>query len=284
MPSVYCRCRIDVRMLAKLALVVALLPLAASTCDYPVQVCNMLYQQMESALLKDSENLYRLRQAFFPHARAEPTVLRVAFGLRLYNVSSKLCEGAMNSNLDSLQLSKQFFWTSSAVFSALNPRILDLFLPEILYLATTLKHSYYNFLVNNVTLFLDIDSLSCLPSPNQTVDALMDLTTQVGFHGKSNDYIIIWLWERNTILPSSTFPKQHNSNNKGKQNISGFIKYMLQSMLLHNEQTFPCTVGGMLSLSCTALLNIFCDWETLIFSKEYPFPEPVAWLWLAKLK
>ena len=172
----------DVRMLVKVAVVVvAVLPLAASTCNYSPQVCSMLYQQMETALLKDSENLYRLRQAFFPNARPEPTVLRVTFGLRLRNVSSKLCDGAMNSNLDSLQLSKQFFWTSSAVFSALNPRILDLFLPEILYLATTLRNSYYNYLVNNVTLSLDIESLSCLPSSNQTVDALMDLTTQVGF-------------------------------------------------------------------------------------------------------
>ena len=125
-----CRCKMDVRMLVKVAVVVvAVLPLAASTCNYSPQVCSMLYQQMETALLKDSENLYRLRQAFFPNAQPEPTVLRVTFGLRLRNVSSKPCDGAMNSNLDSLQLSKQFFWTSSAVFSALNPRILDLFLP-----------------------------------------------------------------------------------------------------------------------------------------------------------
>ena len=171
-------------MLAKLALVLAaVLPLAVSTCDYSVdtaQICNMLYQRMETALLKDSDNLYRLRQAFFPNNQAEPTVLRVTFGLHLNNVSSELCDGAMKSNLGSLQLSQRFFWTSSAIYSALNPRIMDLLLPETLYLLNPLTNSYYDFTTEtDLTLLLNIDSLSCLPSSRQIEDALMDLTTQV---------------------------------------------------------------------------------------------------------
>ena len=178
------RLKMGTRMLAKLALVLAaVLPLVASTCNYsvdPAQIRNMLYQQMETALLKDSENLYRLRQAFFPNTQAEPTVLRVTFGLRLNNVSSELCDGAVESNLGSLQLSQRFFWTSSAIYSALNPRIMDLLLPETLYLLKPLTNSYYDFTATDLTIFLDIDSLPCLPSSCQIADALMDLTTQVG--------------------------------------------------------------------------------------------------------
>ena len=162
--------------------VVAVLPLTASRgCDYSVDLaseCNMLYQQMENALLGDPENLYRLRRAFFPN-RAEPDVLGVTFSLRLDNVSSELCTGATNSDVNSLQVSQQFFWTSSAVFSALNPRILDLLLPEILYLLNPVTDSYYGTSVSGLLISLDIDSLSCMPSSRQIKDALMDLTAMV---------------------------------------------------------------------------------------------------------
>ena len=175
----------DLRTFAQLTMVLAaVLPLAASSC-YPDPVksapfCNMLYQQMENALLKDSGNLFRLRQAYFPNTQAEPTVLRVTLVVRLHNVSSELCDGSVNSSdLGLLQLSHKLFWTSSAIYSAMNPRIMDLLLPETLYLLNPLTNSYYDSTVNDLTLILIIDSLPCLPSSCQIEDALMDLTTQV---------------------------------------------------------------------------------------------------------
>lgn len=167
----------------KLAFVmVAVLPLVASTCDYsvdPAAVCNMLYQQMENALINDAENLYRLRQAFFPSSQAEPVVLQVTFRIRLDSVSSELCNGTTNQNLDSLPLSQKFFWTSSAVFSALNPRIFDMLLPAILYLFNPITNSYYDISVSGLLISLNIDSLSCMPSSRQVENALMDLTAMV---------------------------------------------------------------------------------------------------------
>lgn len=176
----------DLRAFAQLTMVLAaFLPLAASSC-YPDSVksapfsCNMLYQQLENALLKDPENLYRLRQAYFPNTQAEPTVLRVTLAVRLHNVSSEFCDGSVgNNSLGSLQLSHKLFWTSSAVYSALNPRIMDLLLPETLYLLNPLTNSYYDSTVNDLTLILNIKSLPCLPSSRQIEEALMDLTTQV---------------------------------------------------------------------------------------------------------
>ena len=191
-----------VNTFAKLVLVVAAvsLPLTASRCDYSrdtALVCNMLYQQMENALLGDQENLYRLRQAFFPSTQAEPVVLGVTFSLRLDNVS-ELCVGATDSNVNSLQVSQRFFWTSSAVFSALNPRILDLLLPEILYLLNPITNSYYDTTVTGLLISLDIDSLSCTPSSRQIEDALMDLTAMVSPYStgvEANCCVLVYSWK-----------------------------------------------------------------------------------------
>ena len=180
-----CTYRMDLSTLAKLVLVVAaVLGLTASRCDNlenSAAVCNMLYQQMEAALLKEPENLYKLRQTFFPNSQAEPTVVGVVFSLHLNNVSSELCsDDGMNSSLDSLHLPQKFFWSSSVVIAALNPRILELFTPELLYLIDKQTSTYYDYNVDDLILILDIDSLSCSPSSDEILNGLMDLTTQVG--------------------------------------------------------------------------------------------------------
>ena len=152
------------------------------------RVCFMLYKSLEQTLVNDELNLYNLRRVFFPNAKANPIVVTVAYNIRFQNITDKFCPGVrIVKNISRLDnsashVSANITWTSSAAFSVLHPAVIGWLLPSSMYLYDPIRDNHLNHGRDNsadILLSLDVPFLSCIPSVNQVVDALNDLTTMV---------------------------------------------------------------------------------------------------------
>ena len=100
-----------------------------------IQSCISWYEQLLTATLT-KENLYKLRLAFFPISRQQPTLMIVKYDI----VLSRLCNET-TIDMENETVKVTLGWSDSAIFTAINPltlwetqaAILELFLPEKIY-------------------------------------------------------------------------------------------------------------------------------------------------------
>ena len=91
--------------------------------DYkaPYHECAKLYSILETALVENPGNLYKLYDSFFPSSGVEPTYIQVTFNL--YKTPNESSTDAYSSYA---------CWTSSIVFKSVNPTVLADIQPHLL--------------------------------------------------------------------------------------------------------------------------------------------------------
>lgn len=167
----------------------AILPLVSnsSQCDSSnmslASGCQMLYTQLEAALLEPT-NLYTLRQSFFPSSKAQPNVIPVEYTITLkFDNFSEPCTGEENQmeaqNETYMPICVQVIWTSSAVFSEIHSRELDYLQPTLLYLFNIITTDRPYGALDYIHLHLNIENLPCIPSQEQLLYGLSDISTMV---------------------------------------------------------------------------------------------------------
>lgn len=145
-----------------------------------VDVCSMLYQKFESALTVPS-NLYKLRHTFFPNMRADPMVVNIVYQLMFLTNQTNLCTDALRHNedkgLEAINSTTELIWTSSVTLSIIDPQIFNYFQPTFLITFGPLIEDQ-----NRVVIPLKIsDKLPCIPTEEQVLHMLNDLTANVSY-------------------------------------------------------------------------------------------------------
>ena len=87
----------------------------------PFHECAKLYSILETALVENPDNLYKLYDSFFPSSGVEPTYVQVTFNL--YKTPNESSTDAYSSYA---------CWTSSIVLKSVNPVILASIQPHLL--------------------------------------------------------------------------------------------------------------------------------------------------------
>ena len=163
---------------------------------YSHETCSLLYNALESALLDNSsvstQNLYNLREEFFPSSHSPPEYGNVSYTIVTtadFTLPVKLCKGAEQSTIvESLNGSNySFLWSYSGLLAKLDPYMLSFSQLEILsyvfgavgiidyrFNPIPLKASY---IVLNLT--LELVTLPCAPTEAQLRSSLQDLTSWV---------------------------------------------------------------------------------------------------------
>ena len=175
------------------------------TCDDPtITVCSQLYKDIESALTKDEENLFRIRRAFFHSPTAAPVLLRVIYNVTFGDnlttaVASEkisLCsnQNLQNSTIEFNETVMTLGWTSSGVFTMFHPAVLSVMQVQspfafLRIIQQTLDEQKSpeadTFLWDGsydlppLHLNMHIASLTCLPSKGMFDSVLEDLNTLV---------------------------------------------------------------------------------------------------------
>ena len=127
--------------------------------------CAKLYNILETALVENPGNLYKLYDSFFPSSGVEPTYVRVTF--YLYKTPNESLTDAYSSYA---------CWTSSIVFKSVNPTILADIQPTLLnvLLQTVGASELTNKLVYGEQLSLDLLVNNTMSDQNSTtVDAVV---------------------------------------------------------------------------------------------------------------
>ena len=120
------------------------------------QRCNVIYDALEIALVSD-DNLYVIREAFFPSSDIVPVVLEVEYDIQ------RVSNGTLSVTLG---------WTESGVFAAINPQTLYNLQLGSLYWPLR------NLLLNPriITLSLDVESTTELSDvPNSEIEEVLDI-------------------------------------------------------------------------------------------------------------
>ena len=131
----------------------------------PYHECAKLYSILETALIENPGNLYKLYDSFFPSSGVEPTYVRVT--LNLYKTPNESWTDAYSSHA---------CWTSSIVFKSVNPTILADIQPTLLnvLLQTVGASELTNKLVYGEQLSLDLLVNNTMSDQNSTtVDAVV---------------------------------------------------------------------------------------------------------------
>jgi len=171
-----------------LLILAVFITLASSNCDSVdrsvASGCQMIYKQLEAALLEPT-NLYTLRHSFFPNMKTQPNLLPINYTgtLKFDRNISEPCAGAENQweelNETYIQFKQELFWTNSAALSIINPRLLDYLLSMLLYWYNPITTDRRYDALDYVHLQINIDNFSCVPSQQQLMDGLEDLSTMV---------------------------------------------------------------------------------------------------------
>ena len=189
-----------------MALVASTIPASCLVCDKQGEsstaVCTNLLHDFESALLEDKSNLLSMSKAFFYSPTASPVLIKViynitfgkniTFAIELPHCSSR----ALNSTIDLKQRNITYGWTSSGVYTAFHPIVLNMMQAQTPFAALRVIHKMLDqrgpeadtFLwdgsYNLPTLLLNIhvNSISCAPSEELFQSVLMDLNTLVSIY------------------------------------------------------------------------------------------------------
>ena len=119
--------------------------------------CNIIYDAIETALVTNDNNLYILREGFFPTTHNIPVLLEIQYNIQ---------------RTDNVTLPVKLGWTESGVFAAINPRTL---------LSLQLRAIYWplRYLLldpRDITLVLDLkDSTETSDAPDREIAAVLDL-------------------------------------------------------------------------------------------------------------
>ena len=137
----------------------------------PFHECAKLYSILETALVENPDNLYKLYDSFFPSSGVEPTYIQVTFNL--YKTPNESSTDAYSSYA---------CWTSSIVLKSVNPAILASIQPHLLnlLLQTVGASELTNKLEYGEQLSLDLLVNVTVSDQNSIVDAvLQDFTLLV---------------------------------------------------------------------------------------------------------
>ena len=177
-------------MFPGLLLVLLLVTLAPATAHcpekYSYKTCYQLYEAFERGLLASSENRYKLREEFFPSSKSSPVYGHVGYVI-LYKVES---------HHDWNNITPQYFncisWSSSAILTYIDPMFLNSFQLHLLYLllqntgavAVSLSDCENQYRSPSMHVHLQLtlelqEELPCVPSENQVLAVLADLTSWV---------------------------------------------------------------------------------------------------------
>ena len=179
-----------------------LLPSSTAYCPekYSYQVCHQLYHLFEQALLASPQNLYKIREEYFPSSRASPVYGHVGYNISydydasfFYN-ATRPCDGNdVKSPLVPMKHSKCIPWSSSAILAYIDPMYLNSFQINLLdrlfqnvgAVAANLSdcaNQYHQMSSMHVHLQLMLrlqEELPCIPSVEQASAVLEDLTSWV---------------------------------------------------------------------------------------------------------
>ena len=176
------------------------------------ETCLHVYKSLESALISDAGNLYRLRKAFFPAPRAEVVLLMVKYNITFApnNTDSNItcyADGEGNSTLINITTTLEYTygWSLTGIYTVLDPLILNLMqiqLPFMLLRLTKLLTSTNNdpelstflwdgtYSLPSVALNLFVNSLNCTPTGDVFESSINELTMTVS----QQDVIFLWLY------------------------------------------------------------------------------------------
>ena len=104
----------------------------------PYHKCAKLYNMLETALLANPENLYKLQDFFFPSSSSEPIYAQVTFTLNEHHHHSTC-------------------WTSSVLLKSLDPSVLSYLQIQLLNLLFELEDPFTELMyINDVELFFNL--------------------------------------------------------------------------------------------------------------------------------
>lgn len=116
----------------------------------------------------------------FPNAKADPIVVAITYNITFSNITDEICTGVNAKKRNTISqnetLSANTIWTSSLTFSVLHPAVIDWLLPTLVYIIDPIHGAYFSDNSADLLLPLTVPFLSCIPSENQVIDALNDLT------------------------------------------------------------------------------------------------------------
>ena len=192
------------------AMVVSIIPAASCQfCDIPSEVTATLhpesdiFKDIKRAILEDDSNLSNMRRAFFHSPTASPVLIKVVYNLSFaehvtiaiatHEVPHCSSSSEVNSTIDFNQQNITYGWTSSGVYTAFHPIVLNMmqahtpfyFLKKIHWTLDQRKPEADAFLWDGShdlpTLYLNIHiaSLSCAPSKDLFHSVLKDFNTLV---------------------------------------------------------------------------------------------------------
>ena len=179
-----------------------LLPSSTAYCPgkYSYQVCHQLYHLFEQALLASPQNLYKIREEYFPSSRVSPVYGHVGYNIRYkytasfsYNATPPCDGNNVKSPLVPIKHSKCIPWSSSAILAYIDPMYLNSFQINLLdrlfqnagAVAGNLSdcaNQYHQMSSMHVHLWLMLrlqEELPCIPSVEQASAVLEDLTSWV---------------------------------------------------------------------------------------------------------
>ena len=199
--------------LSLLLLTSLLLPSSKAHCPekFSYETCHHLHQLFEQALLSSSQNLYKLREEYFPSSKPPPIYGHVGYIIHYnYSNSTPACDGnTVKSPQPPLEHSKCFPWSNSAILACIDPiflsklqlHLLDLLLQNAGAVAANLtdcedqQHPDTSMHDIHLQLTLDLkDELQCVPSEDQVSTVLADLTSWVNVRHRckfANGYLTI---------------------------------------------------------------------------------------------
>ena len=197
-----------------------LLPSSTAYCPekYSYQVCHQLYHLFEQALLASPQNLYKIREEYFPSSRASPVYGHVGYNISYdygtsfsYN-ATRPCDGNdVKSPLVPMKHSKCIPWSSSAILAYIDPMYLNSFQINLLdrlfqnvgAVAANLSdcaNQYHQMSSMHVHLQLMLrlqEELPCIPSVEQASAVLEDLTSWVM---QLTVLILLRLWSSTCLM------------------------------------------------------------------------------------
>ena len=165
-------------------------------------VCSMLQDKLQSALVQNPTNLYKIRKAF---VNPIPPLINVEYEIEWGNMTSRMCtpntaREFTNSTTPRNTSNYTYLWTSILYFTTISPAFLQhlqLQAPYFIINLTRYIEPYfgdvdkdYNLnailwngcstsLLLSIQLSLKVDTLPCTPSESQLESSIQELTTWV---------------------------------------------------------------------------------------------------------
>ena len=188
------------------ALATFILPGGSLNCDLddPIGICGRVSKDLETALVNDDGNLFRIRRAFFHSPTASPVLIKVVYNVTYAEnvtlaISSEKISPCFSQHLNQStiglnQTSITLGWTSSGVYTIFHPAVLSVMqvqspfaLLRVIHLTLPDQRSpeadtfLWDGSYNLPTLYLNlhVTSLTCLPSQEVFMSVLKDLNAMV---------------------------------------------------------------------------------------------------------